>query len=87
EPEIAQAVVYGDGDSGLSAFIVAAEDTSPEAVGQAVGRVGARMTTTERVRRHRIVPPFTVENGLLTASHKIKRGLVVKTYRAMSPDA
>lgn len=87
EPEIAQAVVYGDGESGLSAFIVAAEDASPEAVGQAVGRVGARLTTTERVRRHRIVPAFTVENGLLTASHKIKRGLVVKTYRAMSPDA
>ncbi len=87
EPEIAQAVVYGDGESGLSALIVAAEDASAEAVARAVGRVGARMTTTERVRRHRIVPAFTVENGLLTASHKIKRSLVVKTYRVTAPGA
>lgn len=82
EPEIAQAVVYGDGETGLSAFIVAAEDATAEMVAQAVGRVGARMTVTERVRRHRLVPAFTVENGLLTASHKIKRNLVVKTYLA-----
>lgn len=82
EPEIAQAVVYGDGETGLSAFIVAAEDATPEMVAQAVGRVGAQMTVTERVRRHRLVPAFTVENGLLTASHKIKRNLVVKTYLA-----
>lgn len=81
EPEIAQAVVYGDGETGLSAFIVAAEDATAETVAQAVGRVGARLSVTERVRRHRLVPPFTVENGLLTASHKVKRNLVVKTYR------
>ncbi|MDP9097189.1 MAG: AMP-dependent synthetase/ligase, partial [Pseudomonadota bacterium] len=85
EPEIAQAVVYGDGESGLSAFIVAAEDASPEAVAQAVGRVGARLTVTERVRRHRLVPAFTIENGLLTASHKVKRSQVMMTYRTDEP--
>jgi long-chain acyl-CoA synthetase len=84
-PEIAQAVVYGDGESGLSAFIVAAEDASPESVARAIGRVGERLSTPERVRRHRLVPAFTVENGLLTASHKIKRSLVVKTYRTADP--
>ena len=85
EPEIAQAVVYGDGDAGLSAFIVAAEDADAEAVARAIGRVTARLTVTERVRRHRLVPAFTVENGLLTASQKVKRGLVVKTYLGTDP--
>ena len=81
EPAIAQAVVYGDGAAGLSALIVAAEGEGAEAVGQAIGRVNARLSTPERIRRHRLVAEFTIENGLLTASHKIRRTLVVRTYR------
>lgn len=83
EPEIAQAVVYGDGEAGLAAFVVAAEGVEAEAVKAAMGRVASRLSVTERVRRHRLVPPFTVENGLLTASHKIRRALVLKTYGAV----
>ncbi len=81
EAEIAQAVVYGDGEAGLSAFIVPAEGESPAAVTAAIGRVAARLSVTERVRRHTLVPPFTVENGLLTASHKIRRALILQRYR------
>jgi long-chain acyl-CoA synthetase len=33
---------------------------------------------TERIRKHAIVPPFTVENGLLTPSHKVRRVLVIR---------
>lgn len=86
EPEIAQAVVYGDGAAGLSAYIVAAEDQDAAAVTAAVGRVAGRLSVTERVRRHTLVPAFTVENGLLTASHKIRRTLVLKQYRLTEPD-
>ena len=87
ESEIAQAVVYGDGESGLSAYIVAAEGEDATAVAAAVGRVAARLSVTERVRRHTLVPAFTVENGLLTASHKIRRSLVLKQYRITAPAA
>ena len=80
ETEIAQAVVFGDGESGLSAYIVAAEGESAASVAAAISRVAVRLSVTERVRRHTLVPAFTVENGLLTASHKIRRSLVLKKF-------
>jgi long-chain acyl-CoA synthetase len=37
-----------------------------------------RLSVTERIRRHAIVPAFTVENGLLTPSQKIRRVMVLR---------
>ena len=80
EPEIAQAVVYGDGQAGLSALIVPAEGEDARTAADAVARVNKRLSVTERVRHHRLVPPFTMANGLLTASQKIRRALVLRTH-------
>jgi long-chain acyl-CoA synthetase len=81
EPEIAQAVVAGDGHAGLTALIVPAEGVDEVAVALAIGRANKRLSVTERVRHHRIVPPFTMENGLLTATQKIRRSLVLRQYQ------
>ncbi len=81
EPAIAQAVVAGEGQAALSALLVAAEGCDEAAVAQAVAAVNKRLSVTERVRRHAIVPPFTVENGLLTATQKIRRALVIAAHR------
>jgi long-chain acyl-CoA synthetase len=35
---------------------------------------------TERIRRHAVVPPFTVENGLLTPTHKIRRTMAIRAH-------
>jgi len=80
EPEILQAVVCGDGQAGLSALLVPADGGDARSVGAAVARLNARLAVTERIRRHRLVPPFTIENGLLTASHKIRRAHVLRTH-------
>lgn len=80
EKEIAQAVVFGDRQASLSALIVAAEREDEQTVAEAVARANARLPVTERVRRHRLVPPFTVENGLVTPSQKVRRALVLRTY-------
>jgi len=81
EPEIAQAVVFGDDQPGISALLVPAEDGDARSVGAAVARLNARLSVTERVRRHSLVPPFTIENGLLTPSQKIRRTHALRTHR------
>ena len=73
ETEIGQAVVSGEGRSGLSALVVPAEGYDDVAVAMAVDRANKRLSATERVRKHAVVPPFTIENGLLTPSQKIRR--------------
>ena len=80
EPEIVQAVVVGDGRTGLSGLLVAAEGCDEASMNQAVTRANQRLSVTERVRRHTIVPSFTIENGLLTATQKIRRPLVLREH-------
>ncbi|MGH7071612.1 MAG: AMP-dependent synthetase/ligase [Acetobacteraceae bacterium] len=82
EPEIFQAVVSGDGQPYLSALIVAAEAADTGQVAEAVQRVNARLAVIERIRHHRLVPPFTQENGLLTPTQKIRRQIVLRTLAA-----
>ena len=76
EPEIAQAVVAGDG-RGLTALLVPAEgyDDVAAAVGGEPGQhapVGDRADPASRR-----VAAFTVENGLLTPSQKVRRSAVM----------
>jgi long-chain acyl-CoA synthetase len=78
EPEIAQAVVAGDGRSSLTALVVAADGYDDVAAALAITRVNHRLSVTERIRRHAVVGPFTVANGLLTPTQKIRRMLVIR---------
>ena len=82
EPEIAQAVVVGDGRPAVSALLVAADGYDAAAVALAVARVNARLSVTERVRRHALVEAFTQANGLMTPTLKIRRRAVMERFGA-----
>ena len=91
QPEILQAMVYGDRRPHLVALLV--PDTEelrsvkddPEALqralSKAVDRVNADVSVIEKVRRFVLADePFSVENEMLTPSMKIRRHVIGKNY-------
>ncbi len=82
EPAIAQAMVAGEGRAGLVALVVAAEGHDAAAVAAAVSEVNRRLAVVERIRRHKVVAPFTLENGQLTVTQKVRRHIVAAAYAA-----
>ena len=63
--------------------MVPADGYDEVAVALAVTRVNHRLSVTERIRKHAVVAPFTVENGLLTPTQKIRRMLVIRANAEM----
>ncbi|MGE3849845.1 MAG: long-chain fatty acid--CoA ligase [Gammaproteobacteria bacterium] len=103
QPEIGQAMVYGDRRPHLVALLVPREEFLRDwnarhgghlTVGDAGGdpafvahleavvkRLNATLAPAERVRRFALAEqPFTVQNGLLTPSMKIRRHLITAAY-------
>jgi long-chain acyl-CoA synthetase len=86
QPEIAQAMVFGDRQPHLVALLV----PDPEIAGapdvnqrlqRAVDRVNADLSVIERVRRFILADePFTIENEQLTPSMKIRRHVISQVY-------
>jgi long-chain acyl-CoA synthetase len=86
QPEIAQAMVYGDRRPHLVALLVpdpeiASAPDLHQRLQQAVDRVNADLSIVERVRRFIVADePFTIENEQLTPSMKIRRHVIGAAY-------
>lgn len=92
EPEILQAMVAGDRRPHLVALIVPDPDWVREqggiegealrhAISAAVDRVNRNLSVIEKIRRFALADaPFTIENGQLTPSMKIRRHAIRAVY-------
>jgi len=91
QPEILQAMVYGDRQPHLVALLVpdpeemkrfeGDEAAVTKALSKAVDRVSAELSVIERVRRFILADePFSVENDQLTPSMKIRRHIIRQAY-------
>jgi long-chain acyl-CoA synthetase len=88
QPEIAQAMVYGDRRPHLVALLVPDPEIATDSdlrvrLEQAVDRVNADLSVIERIRRFIVADePFAIENEQLTPSMKIRRHVIAKIYSA-----
>jgi long-chain acyl-CoA synthetase len=86
QPEIAQAMVYGDRRPHLVALLVPDPEVASAAdlqqrLQKAVDRVNADLSVIERVRRFIVADEgFTIDNEQLTPSMKIRRHIITKAY-------
>jgi long-chain acyl-CoA synthetase len=86
QPEIAQAMVYGDRRPHLVALLVpdpefAGATDLQQRLSKAVDRVNAELSVLERVRRFTVADePFTIDNEQLTPSMKIRRHVLKQQY-------
>ncbi len=84
EPEIDQCMVYGDKKNYLVALIVANKDflKEKEKINNAIEKVNKKLTLLEKIKKIQLIDEnFSIENGLMTPTMKVKRKKVTEKYK------
>ena len=77
-------MVYGDGKNYLVALIVPNEDfkEQKEKINEIVGEINKNLTLLEKIKKFYLInESFSIENGLLTPTMKVKRNKVITKYK------
>ena len=82
--EIDQCMVYGDGKNYLVALIVPNKEFKgqKEKISEIINKTNKNLTLVEKIKKFYLINEnFSIENGLLTPTMKVKRNKVVEKYK------
>jgi long-chain acyl-CoA synthetase len=84
EPEIDQCMVYGDQKNYLVALVVPSKDFLNEKVkiDNVIEKINKKLTLLEKIKKIQLIKEnFSIENGLMTPTMKVKRKKVIEKYK------
>ena len=84
EPEIDQCMVYGDKKNYLVALIVPNKDflKEKEKIDNVIEKINKKLTLLEKIKRIQLIDEnFSIENGLMTPTMKVKGKKVTEKYK------
>ena len=84
--EINQCIVYGDKKNYLVALIIPSQEfkDQKEKINEIIKEINKNLTQVEKIKKFTLIDEnFSIENGLLTPTMKVKRNKVIEKYKSI----